>query len=235
MWSGEGRIAASLCLLLCCPCCVSKEEPSARASAFFERKVSVICEKNAECCHAAMTVAETRDYCLDSTEDLKRLGFDLDQRLEAALAVGNVSYDEAARDDCFEAVRATTCSDWQHAVAGQPIEPCGRVFVGKLPDGASCSSYFECASQFCDSPSGGSGTCKPKAGAGDACVDAHDMSCADGLDCTIFGQVKPTCVARGELGAACSDGEQCYSQECDGGSCSAACWSNPLSHQIVGL
>lgn len=225
-------LAAGLGLLLCCSRCVSKEEPS--ASAFFEQKVSVICEKNAECCHGGDTVAETKEYCLDSAERSRRLGFDLDQKLEAALAAGNVTLDVSARDACFDAIRAASCADWQRANSGHPFEPCAGVLVGKLGEGASCSSDFECASQFCDSPSGSSGTCKPRGAVGAPCVDANAMSCAYGLDCTIFGQVKPTCVQPGELGAACTDGEQCYSRICEGGSCTESCWSNPLSHPMVG-
>ncbi len=211
-------------------------DESEPASAFFESRVRVICEKNAECCHENESVEATREYCLETTADLEKGGFALDQKLEAALSSGKVTYDESARDACYAAIRASSCADWQHAIAGAPIEPCTRIFVGKLADGEECESYFECASQFCDSTSSGTrGTCKAKGVTGSACNHAHEMSCANGLDCSIVAQVEPTCVARGELGAECTRGEQCYSQICEAGACTEGCWANPLSHQTVGL
>jgi hypothetical protein len=229
------RSIRAVAALICCSGCVPQEESEGR-NGFFESRVQVVCEKNAECCHGNESVEATRKYCLDSTADLEKLGFNLDRKLEAALSSGKVAYDESARDACYGAIRALSCADWQHAVAGAPIEPCTRIFVGKLPNGDECGNYFECASQFCDSPSSGTrGTCKTKGVAGAACTDAHDMSCADGLDCSIVGQVEPTCVARGELGAECTRSEQCYSQICEAGACTEGCWANPLSHQTVGI
>jgi len=206
------------------------------ANEFFERKVALTCEKNAECCHADMSTPDTRSYCLETTAKREKLGFVLDQLLETALSANRVVHDAKAEDACFAAIRGLSCEAWQQAIAGTWPEPCTRIFAGSRQDGESCSSYLECVSQYCEGPaSGGSGVCKPQAGEGSACVDAAPMSCQNGLDCSIFGQSKLSCVKLGLLGDSCVDGEQCYSRICEAGTCTEGCWSNPLSHQIAGL
>jgi len=88
-------------------------------------------------------------------------------------------------------------------------EACQLAFPGHCPNGEHCAGV---------DPDGGSfdGTCEALPGDGLACATSGFTQCARGRAC-----VDGTCRTVRDNGGSCGDDAECFSHNCDGGSCAA--------------
>lgn len=148
----------------------------------------------------------------------------------------SVAYDSQAAGDCVATIVAglSSCRETD----GSP-DVCDRVFNGRLPAGASCSSDEQCAGSSNDGADCSEGTCivMPRGHLGDACgstcteLGGGSRSCTsststggtarcfrnDGLYCDGGGH----CASLLADGAACSYDECALTSFCDAGTCAA--------------
>ncbi len=103
------------------------------------------------------------------------------------------------------------------AMGTTPTETC----VAVVSAGGSCNAAIPemCPTgQYCDAqPLMGmfDGTCRPLPGDGEACAQTFSgTACASGLSCD-----SGTCRAQQDNGASCMDNGQCYSGNCEMGTC----------------
>lgn len=93
--------------------------------------------------------------------------------------------------------------------------------------GADCDGNQQCATGFCNS-----GTCVDRAAIGTSC---NGTECVPEGYCqysTTPGPVTSSCVARLPIGASCTNGDQCTTDNCNRGSCSAVTGGQGI---VVGL
>jgi hypothetical protein len=135
--------------------------------------------------------------------------------------LGRVTYDAAGARTCVEATRNRACDD-QVATEKALADACSKMFVGTVPEGASCLYGTECA---------GGGTCNKAMCVGEApcCLgvcEKKPTAAAIGGDCTTNTCVEsaycdgaampPTCKVRKDNGDACDAEGQCKAgQRCD--------------------
>jgi hypothetical protein len=89
---------------------------------------------------------------------------------------------------------------------------------GTLEGGAPCSSSLQCKSLQCDNGTSECGTCTTPIAEGDACDPMVFASCGVFLGCSASTS---TCVRRGEVGEACTEGTCNLLLLCTDGTCTA--------------
>lgn len=135
--------------------------------------------------------------------------------LEAALAAGRLTLDQAKANECFGLLRGYSC-----AVSTSPSDfrlnqqVCDRVFLGSVATGGTCIEDLECAAGFCQPASACDaalaccpGTCRPRGPAGATCD--RDRQCT--VDATCLGG---TCQPPSALGGPCSSTANCLQGVC---------------------
>jgi len=115
---------------------------------------------------------------------------------QTLVAMARTEFDAEGWRRCLSAYRAAGCNAPGQAAAAS----CGQVFVGALPEGAGCSSGFECASRHCPPGAGGAAsTCRPRKADGQPCARAGE--CASGIcRTTLFAGA---CTSQLTDGASC--------------------------------
>jgi len=116
----------------------------------------------------------------------------------------------AGLQKCADALTFDTCEDYFRYANEAEIPPkCHDVNYGTLPTGATCAGFWDgvfsnqCLSGHCDGINGPCGQCAPELHLGDHCVAPTD--CPPGSLCTGSTQATLTCVAYGDVGAACDN------------------------------
>ena len=132
-----------------------------------------------------------------------------------ALAEGE-SCDFIAGEFCATGLACVIEADLDLGVLIQSCEPpvasgaaCRLALPNHCPDGEYCDGLDTDNGVF-------EGTCKALPGDGIACAAGSITGCAEGRSC-----VNGTCRTVRENGGACSDDEECYSENCDSGVCAA--------------
>ena len=200
---------------------------TADLDAALKARASAYCGRVFECCEAASSSELlqvfaggkiTADTCQAGvTEWLKT------QYTAAATSLQRKDLDfyPARESACAKEEAAKTCTDtFALGRATSPVVACAKAFVGKVKDGASCTTSSACASGFCKLV-GEAGTCAPVPAEGDTCDAATD--CGIGALYCSRANKPPACafgqgVCRAREGKA--DGEACCNpEECAGQTC----------------
>jgi hypothetical protein len=164
---------------------------------------------------------------------------------EAACAPGAFAIVGDADEAACQTYAASYCQDWLEAAhtAWTPslVEQCGDGFAamscptylaegttpsaclphgGTLPNGASCTTPWQCASGRCSVDSiNACGACVPVAALGEPCISTLlGTDCADNLVCALTptSPTTPVCAAPVSLGGACADTSVCPGDDyCD--------------------
>jgi hypothetical protein len=154
---------------------------------------------------------------------------------EIALLYGDIaSCQSSFAQECVNAIdapsSATTTAHIQACGQAQPARACADVLhntnlppectpvPGALLNGAPCALSNQCASTFCNIPSGSAcGTCTVPPNVGDPCQTS--ANCQVGMTCATATH---KCVTYGQLGTACSAAQPCDDgYTCVGGACAA--------------
>jgi hypothetical protein len=181
----------------------------------------VMCARLDECCTAAEFMeqtlgGETIEECHEFYAAF--VGSILTPLLEDSIEQGRVVYHPDRMGACFDAIEALSCSETFVEVDGPaPWNGCQDPFEGQVAIGGECGADWDCLSDFCP----GSGidfdgnityaVCAEPPAIGMPCAD---FECGHGAYCE-----QGTCEALLADGSACSSGNDCQSDACNGGVC----------------
>jgi hypothetical protein len=181
------------------------------AADYCEASADFFCDYYLRC---GRMVAASKDECVATF--LETCNARYEQRYVDLETAGLLSVSRAGLEACKAHLATVSCAQQLSDLAG----PCGGIWVGTQPIGASCGLDVE---SFTCAPGGDCvigldlcGTCQKAAALGEPCgVDV--ATCAGEAAC-----VGGTCVARAAVGGACSTSAPCpVGASCTGGVCVA--------------
>lgn len=187
-------------------------------------------------CGVLVTCCQQAGYPGDSAKCHDAMIADCQNEVSSKTAAGR-SYDPKAAGICLGGLPSLVsgCKPIATSTTSSTVsDACGRIWVGSVPVGGTCSSSSDCA----PSPDGSRVTCsgssipsdggtgskcvvQPVAKLGESCGAVADagvsyVSCESGLSCqyvagTDGGVGSSRCVQPGDVGAACQSGSACKS------------------------
>jgi len=130
----------------------------------------------------------------------------------AEAAAADVSITAFTLVRCAQETKDQTCADLMDRRDPEACQP-----LGLRREGKGCASDLQCLTGFCSLESKSCGTCKPKRGLAESCVE--DSGCTSGLHCGLKGK----CVRKGLAGDPCgAENQECGTLlSCLQGKCAA--------------
>lgn len=142
------------------------------------------CEFNWRCGGLSRALLGNAEDCEANLELL----FDFEHTLGDPL----VEYQAGAAARCLDGILGAACD-------ADPEAECDDVFVGTLPEGATCAQDLQCLDGFCALDEGCSGTCTALRSEGGECASSDQ--CGSGLACG----ADDTCAQPAWIGESCTE------------------------------
>ena len=179
-------------------------------------QIKIQCEFEVKCCKTVANAVVYTDVTSCETEQTAAKAT-VRADVKARIAAGTIRFSASAADHCNSLTRtlASICSNMINE--STDTSACDNVFVGTIAIGAACGSDDSGCVPGADCVNS---VCKKFLAAGEICSNTDNTtypSCAHGLQCDY--NISHTCITPKADGAACTDGAECKSYDCESGKC----------------
>jgi hypothetical protein len=159
--------------------------------------IKALCQYYSRCGY----ISKSREAdCESQFQPLTVPGYSIDE----AITSGRIAYDASAGMACLDAFSMAGCDVF--SLLTLDTTSCTKTIQPKVPLGGACKSAVECANSYCQQGTsttgtpGCAGTCVAYAATGAPC-NVAGVHCPPGDTCD---STSHTCVALGQVGAACT-------------------------------